>query len=260
MRIYKIQILASLMTLCLMACNSKPRVIEAEVSKQELVPINPSSSSSSKIVPTLTSTPVQNKEEHEVVVKEILDTDKYSYLKVIENDEPYWVAISKREVTVGKTYIYRGGLKKRNFFSREFDRTFETVYLVSQFKEKQSTSEMAKATPTIKAAEALPDLEVGEIELAEGAIPLSDLFLTKTGFSEMTIKVTGKVVKVNPKIMNRNWLHIQDGSGDGLDLTVTTSENVPLGAVVSLEGKIAVNKDFGAGYRYDIIMEDAVLK
>lgn len=61
-------------------------------------------------------------------------------------------------------------------------------------------------------------------------------------------------------IMNRNWVHLQDGSGEGLDLTITTTENIPLGAIITLEGTIAMNKDFGAGYQYDIIMEGAVLR
>jgi len=62
-------------------------------------------------------------------------------------------------------------------------------------------------------------------------------------------------------IMNRNWIHLQDGStkDDKLDLTITTTENVPLGAIVAFEGKISLNKDFGAGYKYEIIMEDAQL-
>ncbi|MBK9017715.1 MAG: hypothetical protein IPM82_28755 [Saprospiraceae bacterium] len=75
-----------------------------------------------------------------------------------------------------------------------------------------------------------------------------------------TVKVTGKVMKVNPMIMGRNWLHIQDGSGKNLDLTVTTVEQVQLGATVTLEGTIALNKDFGAGYKYDYILEGAVVK
>ena len=58
-------------------------------------------------------------------------------------------------------------------------------------------------------------------------------------------------------IMNRNWLHIRDGSGKNLDLTVTTTEHIPLGAIVTLQGVIALDKDFGAGYRYDVILEGA---
>ena len=104
------------------------------------------------------------------------------------------------------------------------------------------------------------DLKVGEIIPVEGAITLAKLYEEKTKYQNQSVKVTGKVVKVNPKIMNRNWLHLQDGSGEGLDLTVTTQLEVPLGAVVSLEGILALDKDFGAGYRYDIILEGAVLK
>ncbi len=59
--------------------------------------------------------------------------------------------------------------------------------------------------------------------------------------------------------MNRNWIHLQDGTADKNDLTVTTAENISLGGIVTVEGTIALNKDFGAGYRYDLIMEGAVV-
>lgn len=108
--------------------------------------------------------------------------------------------------------------------------------------------------------ESLPSLEVEKIAPAEGAITLAELFSNQQNYNGQTIKITGKCVKVNPMIMNRNWLHLQDGSGDNLDLTVTTNQVVRLGEVVSLEGTIALDKDFGAGYRYDIIMEEAVIK
>lgn len=61
-------------------------------------------------------------------------------------------------------------------------------------------------------------------------------------------------------LMGRNWIHIEDGSKTGgkpLDLTITTNLNILMGSKIVMTGKIALNKDFGAGYRYDIIMEDA---
>ena len=94
----------------------------------------------------------------------------------------------------------------------------------------------------------------------EGSIKLAELITDPQKYQGKVVKITGKCVNVNPMIMERNWVHIQDGSGDNFELTVTTNENVLLGTVVSLEGTIALNKDFGAGYRYDIIMENAVLK
>lgn len=199
---------------------------------------------------------------HEVIVEEILTTDKYAYLNVKEKNDQYWIAISKREVKVGDRLFFKGGLLKKNFFSREFNRIFETVYLVSKVWEGQEYSASTKQKgggELIKAAEALPNLKDEKIELATGAISLAKLFKSKSEYQGKKVKISGKCVKVNPKIMNRNWLHIQDGSGEGLDLTVTTNEDVPLGAIVALEGVITLDKDFGAGYRYDIIMENAVV-
>ncbi len=243
------------------ACDSGPRIIEAEATT---VGISESSIPAFESVPDVTfNHPPSNSIEHEVKVEEILNTEKYSYLRVKEAEEEFWIAISKREIAVGDTYIYKGGLLKKNFFSREFDRVFETVYLVSNIRKKFNPKEKSgksEVTDKIIASEALPDLTVEKIAPDAGAISLAKLFSDKSAYGGQTIKVTGKCVKVNPKIMNRNWIHIQDGSGENLDLTVTTAENIPLGAIVSLEGKIALDKDFGAGYRYDIIMEEAVLR
>ena len=255
---------ALLLSVLIISCDSGPKVIQSDTAKSSASSesVDPNSIPAFNEVPPLKETVST---EHKVVVEEVLNTEKYSYLYVTENEEKFWVAISKRDVTVGDTYYYKGGLLKKNFFSKEFNRVFDTVYLVSQIWKKptgvESGSAMDEALSNVHGgAHPTPDLKVENIQHAEGAIKLSELMANKAQYGNQTIKITGKIVKVNPMIMNRNWLHIQDGTGDGLDLTVTTSENIPLGAVVSLEGTIALDKDFGAGYRYDIIMEGAVLK
>jgi hypothetical protein len=101
----------------------------------------------------------------------------------------------------------------------------------------------------------------GNVEPCEGCVKLSDLFSGKKTFEGKIIKVTGKVTKFNAGIMGKNWIHIQDGSeSEGeYDLTVTTSGEANVGDIVTLEGKIALDRDFGYGYFYKIIMEDGVL-
>ncbi len=245
-----------------MRCDTGPRVIEAEpLAVDQRVEKNEAIASHQK--KPLSSTPPST-EKHEVVVKDILTTAKYAYLQVTELGEEFWIAISKRDVEVGQTYMFQGGLLKKNFYSQEFDRVFDTVYLVSKFWKKASppTAASSNTSPgaSIPKGESLPDLTVEKIEPSEGAIALEKLFADTDQYVGNKIKITGKCVKVNPKIMGRNWLHIQDGSGKDLDLTVTTMEQVPLGAVVTLEGTIAVDRDFGAGYRYDIIMEGAEVR
>ena len=92
----------------------------------------------------------------------------------------------------------------------------------------------------------------------EGCTSISDLFSNKKTYSGKLIKVTGKVTKYNPSIMGKNWVHIQDGSeykGD-FDLTITTDQQVSVGETITYEGKIALDKDFGYGYFYTVLMEE----
>jgi len=196
---------------------------------------------------------------HQVEAKETFDSERYTYVRVAEGDEEYWVAISKQPVEVGKKYVFQKGLMKKNFFSPEFNRVFETLYLVSDFRPMGGTNQAEDVLSSLQSGDVLK-VDPKQITRPEGSVPLSELFKNMAKYNGKQIVVTGKVVKVNPMIMGRNWIHIQDGTVEGKDLTVTTMENIPLGHVVSFEGTIALNKDFGAGYRYDIILEGAVVK
>ena len=76
-----------------------------------------------------------------------------------------------------------------------------------------------------------------------------------------TVVVKGKVVKVSQGIMGKNWVHIQDGSGDqqkGTHNLVATSQDMSaVGDIVTITGTFAKDRDFGAGYLYKAIIEDA---
>ncbi|MEO1257381.1 MAG: hypothetical protein AAFZ15_01245 [Bacteroidota bacterium] len=251
---------------CLFACDSGPKVIEAEPAAPEQT-ANKNDQKDNGSVFMDVPNPGNSSGEHRVTVEEILNTEKYSYLYVAEGEKKFWVAISKRPIDIGATYYYKGGLLKRNFYSKEHDRVFETVYLVSDIRKQPITGSGGSGSAVDQALNRINgntatgvDVSANDIAPVEGAIKLAELFADKAKFNGKTIVVTGKCVKVNPMIMGRNWIHIQDGSGEEFDLTITTTENIPLGHVVSLEGTIALDKDFGAGYRYDIIMEGAVLK
>lgn len=245
-----------ILALALFSCNSGPKVVEADdTASEESAPIF----SDKPIVEGENTAAATAAHQHTrtVVVQEVMNTDRYSYLRVTENDQEFWIAIAKREVKVGGTYYFNGGLLKKNFQSQEFNRMFETLYLVSDFRDSASGDGASGAMAgTQSAANVEPPTNVTP---AAGAIKISELVGNLAKYEGKMVKVTGKCVKVNPMIMGRNWVHIQDGSGKNLDLTVTTTENIQLGALVTLEGTIALNKDFGAGYRYDYIMESAVV-
>lgn len=99
------------------------------------------------------------------------------------------------------------------------------------------------------------------VQPCKDCIKISDLLANKKTYSGKTIKVTGQVTKYNPEIMGKNWIHIQDGSEfqGGFDLTITTDQQVSVGDTVTFEGIIALDKDFGYGYYYNVLMEDGKL-
>lgn len=125
----------------------------------------------------------------------------------------------------------------------------------------------AAATPTMPAGETHPapkapaaDVDLTGIAKADGGKTVAEVFAEKDALAGQPVTFRGKVVKTNPDIMGKNWLHVRDGSGaEGTnDLTVTTAGTAPnVGDTVVVKGTVALNKDFGMGYQYDIIVEDA---
>jgi hypothetical protein len=96
------------------------------------------------------------------------------------------------------------------------------------------------------------------VEPCDGCITISNLLSNKKSYSGKVIKVKGKVTKFNPEIMGKNWVHIQDGTEfeGAFDLTITTSTKAVVGETITFEGKIALDKDFGYGYTYNVLMEE----
>ena len=103
-------------------------------------------------------------------------------------------------------------------------------------------------------------VDLSGIAKADGGKTIAEVFAEKDQLAGQSVVFRGKVVKVNPNIMGKNWLHVRDGSGgEGTnDLTVTTADVLPeIGDTVLVTGTVALNKDFGMGYQYDILVEDA---
>ncbi len=234
--------------LLLVSCDSGPKVIESEPAATSATPVSQEMSGA--------VSPISD--DHKVVAEEALNTEKYTYVKVNENGESFWIAVPKTAVEIGATYYYQGGLMKKNFASKEYNKVFETLYLVSGISKQPvggSGSAVDQALSQTQSAEAVEPPK--DVKRAAGAVKISELIGNLSKYDGKTIKVTGKVVKINPMIMGRNWIHVQDGSANNFDLTITTNDNIQLGDIVTMEGTIALNKDFGAGYKYNVIMEGA---
>lgn len=103
------------------------------------------------------------------------------------------------------------------------------------------------------------DIDLSGIEVPEGGASIAAVYEAKDDFEGREVLVRGKVVKFTPGVMGKNWLHIRDGTGDEgtNDLTVTTDATVEIGDVVTVRGTVALDKDFGFGYKYVVLVQDA---
>ena len=116
--------------------------------------------------------------------------------------------------------------------------------------------------PMGAAAKPATTVDLKGIKKAPGGMTVQEIITGAKGLNGKKVTVRGRVTKVLPEIMGKNWVHLGDGSGaDGkADLTITTKSMVKVGDLVLATGTIAANKDFGSGYKYDVIMEDASFK
>lgn len=120
-------------------------------------------------------------------------------------------------------------------------------------------SQLPAGHPPISAAKA-PAVDLKGIQKAKDGKTVQEIITGATGLNGKKVAVRGKVVKVNTGIMGKTWIHLADGSGPNADLTITTAATPKVGDLVVATGTIAANKDFGAGYKYAVIMEDAAIK
>ncbi len=196
---------------------------------------------------------------HKVTVEEVIHTKTYTYLKVIEDNEEKWLAISRRDTEIGETLYWTEALEMKNFESKELERTFKTVYFIQNISSQPTPMMPEGHAQNLQGRKPQIAKESVSIESVKGGVTIAELFSNPENYSEKSIVVKGKVTKFNKEIMNKNWAHIQDGTSqdENFDLTITTSETVSPGDVVTFKGKITLDKDFGYGYSYKILMEDA---
>jgi hypothetical protein len=195
---------------------------------------------------------------HKATVVDVKQTGSYTYLKLKEGEKEYWAAVSSMDARPGQTYYYIQSMEMKDFKSKELNRTFNSIFFIDNLSEKPL---LAKKSETLKTTgrQMVERAKDVKIEPSEGDVTISDLMSKKTEYDGKTVKVKGKVIKFSSDIMNKNWVHLQDGteSYGEYDLVITTMDQVKPGDIVTFEGKISLNKDFGYGYKYVLLMEEA---
>jgi hypothetical protein len=234
-------------------------------------------------------------------VSETMNSSGYTYLLLNTAQEKIWVAIPETPIKTGQTITTAPGMTMKNFASKTLNRTFDTIVFspgldkgtmapaappqpaaakgtggggfneaLQAEKNGGKTMKMNSGNADSAAMEASPGSAGAvvpstavNVNKAPGpnSYSVGECFEQAKNLNSKTVRVRGKVMKVSRMIMGKNWLHIQDGTGNPLknehDLVVTTADEPAVDAVVTVEGTLSANRDFGAGYKYEVIIEDA---
>ena len=231
-------------------------------------------------------------------VLETMDSGGYTYVLLATEDGEKWVAAPKTVVKVGQTAAFASGMMMRDFKSETLGRTFaELVFSSGMTGAGEGGAMAAGSCPSGGATSAessaphgdgsavmgmgamgggmgamkssgrvtVPPVDlVVEKAAGENAFTVAEIYQQGAALNQKKVAVRGKVVKVSANIMGKNWIHLQDGSGKPEagthDLVLTSQQKPTVGEILVAEGILAADKDFGAGYRYEVIVEETEFK
>ena len=199
-------------------------------------------------------------------ITDTFDVTGYTYAEVDTGKEKVWAAGPVTPLKIGDTIAFPTGMRMENFHSTSMERDFTVIYFTGRF----ITDEEAPTTKTIATEAQLDQIKaphaqikeegesrpVEEINKVEGGNTIAEVYADKLNLSGKMIRIRGQVTKFNAQVMGKNWIHIVDSSTPD-DLTVTTDSTAAVNDIIIVEGKLELDKDFGYGYAYSVILEDA---
>jgi hypothetical protein len=225
-------------------------------------------------------------------VLETIQVSRYTYLRIGASGQPgTWAAVSSApEVKVGDSVRVLHGQIMENFKSTALNRTFDKIYfgVLDDGKSQAAAGSNPHAgidmsnphaaasagvpganpdgvNPHAQVAASAQAIPVAKVAKAKGELgyTVADIFAKRSALSGKLVRVRAVVVKTTSGVMGKTFLHVRDGSGsektNDFDLAITTQEQPQLSDTLLFEGKLGVDVDFGAGYKYPVIIQDARL-
>ena len=199
-------------------------------------------------------------------ITDTFDVAGYTYAEVDTGKEKVWAAGPITQLEIGDTIAFSTGMRMENFHSTSLERDFPVIYFTGKFipnEETQTNKHAATEAPhaQIKAPHAQINQEgvsitAEGINKVEGGNTIAEIYTQKNNLKGKTIRVRGQVTKFNSEVMGKNWIHILDSSTTD-DLTITTDSTAAVNDIIIVEGKLELDKDFGYGYAYPVLLEDA---
>jgi hypothetical protein len=210
-------------------------------------------------------------------VAETMDAGGYTYVLVDTGTNKIWSAAPQFAVKKGDAVSVPDAMPMMGFHSRTLNRDFDVVYFAGSIPVNGTRSEgmtlppghpaigdgadakLPPNHPPVAGAAEPPKLDFTGLKPAKDGKTVAEIYAASDKLAGKPVTVRGKVVKYNAEIMGKNWLHIQDGTGaiGDNDLLITSADKAKFGDTVLVEGTVATNRDFGAGYKYRVMVEDA---
>jgi len=182
----------------------------------------------------------------------------YTYMEIDEAGKKFWIAGPQSPIKKGAKVNFSEQLWMPNFESKALGRTFDKILFVDAVN-KGVAKVSTRATGAPKSAAPAKAAMVFSTEPAE-KYTVEEVYTKKADLNGKNVKIEGNVVKVSLSIMGRNWVHIEDGTGfpDSNKVVFRTVARPPeVGDKVTATGRLEIDKDFGMGYFYPVIVEDS---
>ena len=206
-------------------------------------------------------------------VLEVLDANGFTYLRLKTKDGEFWASVTKTAVSKGSEVTVENVIVMKDFKSKSLNRTFPVILLgnlpgAAPANANPHASGGGAANPHagMNMSKAPADVADVKVPKATGANArtVAEVVTKSAELKDKPVAVRGKIVKYNQGIMGKNWIHLRDGSGSASDnsndLLVRTTMPAKLGDVVTARGTVRTDQDFGSGYSYKVLVEDAKLQ
>lgn len=192
-------------------------------------------------------------------VLQTMDAGGYTYVYLETGTKKVWAAAPVTQVRQGSMVAVSAQMPMTNYYSQALERKFELIYFTNHII-KDNLGRSATATPQSqsKVVAKAPSTPVKGIIKAKDGKTIAEILSEKQTLLGQSVRVRGKVVKYSAKIMGKNWIHIRDSSTEK-DLTITTNDTAKKGDIILAQGKISLDKDFGYGYVYEVLLEDSAV-
>ncbi|MBK6743495.1 MAG: nucleotide-binding protein [Hydrogenophilales bacterium] len=201
------------------------------------------------------------------LVLEVQDVESYTYLRLKTQNGETWAAVNRAPVVKGAQVSIDNAMVMTNFESKTLKKTFPSIVFgtLGAATGKAGAASGTSTWTTIGSSQtkASPAIKVVKAS-GTNAHTVEEIVTNAAKLKDKTVSVRGQVVKYNAGIMGKNWVHLRDGTGSANagsdDILVTTRNETKTGSTVTAQGTVRTNKDFGAGYAFAVMIEDAALR